>query len=116
MLRTMLSVGITEDLQISGSLPITLNSGIYMPRGRTMAMMASTQDFEASPDGGSSGARSVPARGSNPRPLSASRPAAAISRRRHAGRALGPVSAASGYASRTHYFWAGGGYQVLWRT
>ncbi len=26
MLRTMLSVGITEDLQISGSLPITLDS------------------------------------------------------------------------------------------
>ena len=47
MLRTMLSVGITEDLQISGSLPITLNSGIYMPSGRIMAMMSSNQDLEA---------------------------------------------------------------------
>ena len=43
MLRTMLSLGITEDLQISASLPITLDSGIYMPRGRVMAMMSSNQ-------------------------------------------------------------------------
>ena len=28
-------------------LPITLNSGIYMPRGRIMAMMSSNQDLEA---------------------------------------------------------------------
>ena len=47
MLRTMLSVGITEDLQISGSLPITLDSSIYMTSGRAMAMMSSNQDFEA---------------------------------------------------------------------
>src|ERR1700754_1674729 len=40
MLRTMLSLGITPDLQISASLPVTLDSGIYMPRGRTMAMMS----------------------------------------------------------------------------
>ena len=73
MLRTMLSVGITEDLQISASLPITLNSGVYMPRGRTMAMMARRRIWRRSPDGGSSGAQSGLARGSNPRRLSVSR-------------------------------------------
>ena len=47
MLRTMLSLGITEDLQISASLPITLDASIYMPRGRLMSMMSSNQDFES---------------------------------------------------------------------
>ncbi len=43
-LRTMVSFGITEDLQISASLPITLETSFFMPRGR---MMASAREFEA---------------------------------------------------------------------
>src|SRR5688500_9359467 len=47
MARAMIGFGITEDLQISGSLPISLQSTVFMPRGRMMAMMSSSQDIEA---------------------------------------------------------------------
>jgi hypothetical protein len=112
MLRTMISVGLTEDIQLSGSLPITLQSPIYMPRGRVMQMMTSNQDvegilawrFQRRPLGPGSriestvfGGISVP-----------------LQEFRSDGMRAAPsiyVSAASGYASRTHYFWVGGGYQ-----
>src|SRR5688572_26347160 len=47
-LRTMISFGITEDLQISGSLPINLVTPVYMPRGRVTATMSSMQELETS--------------------------------------------------------------------
>ena len=112
MLRTMLSVGITEDLQISASLPITLNSGIYMPRGRTMAMMATTQDLEAI--AGWRFQRRALGAGARLESTAFVGVTAPLQQYRADGMRAAPsvhVSAASGYASRTHYFWAGGGYQ-----
>lgn len=114
MLRTMLSVGITEDLQISGSLPITLNSGIYMPRGRTMAMMSSNQDFEAIV-GWRFQRRAVGA-GARFESTVFVGATAPLQQYRPDGMLAAPsinVSAASGYASRTHYLWVGGGYQYF---
>jgi hypothetical protein len=112
MLRTMLSVGITEDLQISGSLPITLNSGIYMPRGRVMAMMSSNQDLEAIV-GWRFQRRAVGA-GARLESTVFVGATAPLQQYRSDGMLAAPsihVSAASGYASRTHYLWVGGGYQ-----
>jgi hypothetical protein len=114
MLRTMLSMGITEDLQISGSLPITLNSAIYMPRGRTMAMMTSNQDLEAIL-GWRFQRRAV---GAGSRLESTLFVGATVPLQEHRpdGMLAAPsvhASVATGYASRTHYFWVGGGYQYF---
>jgi hypothetical protein len=112
MLRTMLSVGITEDLQISGSLPITLDSGLYMPRGRVMAMMSSNQDVEAIV-GWRFQRRAVGA-GARLESTVFAGATAPLQQYRSDGMRAAPsfhVSAASGYASRTHYFWIGGGFQ-----
>jgi hypothetical protein len=46
-LRTMISYGITEDLQISGSVPITLTTSRVMPRGRLTTMMSPANEVEA---------------------------------------------------------------------
>lgn len=111
MLRTMLSFGITEDLQISASLPIGLTSTGRMPMGRMMAMMSSNREmellagwrFHRRPSG--QGARiesTVYVGGTIP-----------IESRR-AGIRTAPsayTSVATGYASRAHYFWVGGSYQ-----
>ena len=108
----MLSVGITEDLQISGSLPITLDSGIYMPRGRVMAMMSSNQDLEAIVGLALPASRGRRRRAARVHGLCRRNGAlAAIPVRRHAAAPSVHVSAASGYASRTHYLWVGGGFQ-----
>ena len=112
MLRTMLSVGITEDLQISSSLPITLNSSIYMPRGRTMAMMSSNQDLEAIV--GWRFQRRAVGPGARLESTVFVGATAPLQEYRNDGMLAAPsihVSAASGYASRTHYFWVGGGFQ-----
>jgi hypothetical protein len=112
MLRTMISFGITEDLQISGSLPITLDSSFYMPRGRVMAMMSSHQDFE-SILGWRFQRRAV---GAGSRLESTLFVGATVPMQefRRDGMLATPsvhASVASGFASRSHYFWVGGGYQ-----
>jgi hypothetical protein len=114
MLRTMISFGINEDLQVSGSVPITLESGIYMPRGRVMAMMASTQDlegilswrFQRRPVGPGARLESTVFVGAT----------APLQEFRKDGMKAAPsvhFSAASGYASRSHYVWVSGGYQYF---
>ena len=40
LLRSMISFGITEKLQISGSLPVPVGGTNAMPSGRMMAMMS----------------------------------------------------------------------------
>jgi hypothetical protein len=112
MLRTMIAFGITEDLQISGSLPITLDSAVYMPRGRLMASMSSSQDIE-----GILGWRfhrnttGPGARFESTVSVGASLPLQDY--RADAMRATTSVhvSGATGYVSRAHYVWVGGGYQ-----
>ncbi len=107
----MISFGITEDLQISGSLPITLESGFYMSKGRMMPLMSSERDFEGIV------AWRFQRRDIGPgaRLESTVFAGAAIpmQERRSDGMTATPsvhVSASSGYASRVHYFWVGGGY------
>jgi hypothetical protein len=47
MLRPMIAYGITEDLQVSLSLPMPLHVPPGLPHGRSMAMMPSNPDVEA---------------------------------------------------------------------
>lgn len=112
MLRTMISVGLTEDIQLSGSLPIPLQTPIYMPRGRPMALMSSNQDvegilawrFHRRPAGANGRFESTVYGGI----------AVPLEEFRNDGMRAAPsvhVAAATGYASRGHYFWVGGGYQ-----
>ena len=111
MLRTMISFGVTKDFQISESLPITLTGSPHMPMGRMMAMMSGNQDAEAlagwrfhgRPVGEGGRFESTAYFGATV-PLESER----------AGICTAPsayASVATGYASRAHYFWIGGGYQ-----
>jgi len=110
-LRSMISFGITERVQVSTSLPIPLTTSPQPPMGRMTATMSDAPNVEATaawrfqtrPAG--HGARlesTVYVGGSVPtaseRGGIRSSPAASF-------------AAASGYASRVHYFWAGGGYE-----
>jgi hypothetical protein len=109
-LRTMISFGITEDLQISGSVPIVLDSTTLMPRGRVTAMMSIAKDAEALASwrfhrrASAAGRFESTVTGGFSVPLEEFTPD---------GMQTAPgvhVSAATGYASRTHYAWVGGGY------
>jgi hypothetical protein len=111
LLRSMISLGITETVQISASVPIPLGSSGMMPSGRMMAMMPGTRDFEAlvgwrfhtRPVGIGGRIESTVYVGGLV-PFDSSR----------GGVATGPgalVSVASGYASREHYFWVGASHQ-----
>ena len=111
MLRTMISFGVTEDLQISASVPIPLATSRAMPMGRMMAMMSGNREFEAlvgwrfhrQTVGDSARFESTVYAGGT-LPMEA----------RRAGVRTAPstyAAASNGYASRSHYFWIGGGYQ-----
>jgi hypothetical protein len=45
MLKTMLSFGITENLQLSGSFPLAMTDGL-LPPARMMSAMSSDREFE----------------------------------------------------------------------
>lgn len=110
-LRSMISFGITERLQISTSLPVSLTTGGQPPTGRMTASMSDAPNVEAiggwrfhtRPAG--HGARlesTIFVGGSVP------------TESEQGGIKSGPatsVAIASGYASRVHYFWAGAGYE-----
>ena len=111
MLRSMIGFGVTEDIQISASLPIALATSRAMPMGRMTAMMSANREFEA-----------IAAWRFHRRPVG---DGARVETTAYAGVALpmesrrsgvrtAPASYAAvstGYASRAHYFWIGGGYQ-----
>ena len=110
-LRTMISFGITERLQISASLPIPLTSPTGLPTGRTMAMMSGNHDvemllgwrFHSRPVGEGGRFESTVYLGGTA-PLEETR----------AGIRTSPgiiTSFATGYASRSHYLWGGASYQ-----
>jgi hypothetical protein len=110
MLKTMVSFGITEDLQVSGSVPIVMRTG-EMAMTRMMSMMSGSRDlegllayrFQRRPIGIGGRQESTVYAGASA-PLDATR----------AGMRAGPslyVGGATGYASRAHYFWVGGGVQ-----
>jgi hypothetical protein len=110
LLRSMISFGITEKLQISGSLPIPLSGSNALPSGRMMAMMSGNPDlesllgwrFQTRPVGEGARLESTLYVGGL-LPLDSQRAGIATS-------PAGLLSVTSGYASRSHYFWAGATY------
>ena len=111
LLRSMISLGIAEKVQISASVPVPLGSGGMLSSGRMMAMMPGTRDVEAlvgwrfhtRPVGTGGRVESTIYAGGLV-PLDSSR----------GGVATSPgafVSVASGYASRAHYLWLGASHQ-----
>jgi len=110
MLKTMLSFGITENLQVSGSFPLVMSDGDLAP-ARMMSSMSSDREFEGltayrfqrQPIGiGGRQESTLYVGGTVP-----------FERRRN-GIAVGPsieAGISTGYASRAHYVWVGGGVQ-----
>jgi hypothetical protein len=112
MLRTMISVGITEDVQISASVPIVLESSIYMPSGRMMSIMSSAKEIEGTVSWRFH--RQVLGAGARFESTISLGGAAPLSRYTPDGMlaaASAHLAAATGYVSRAHYIWVGGGYQ-----
>jgi len=111
LLRSMIGFGITEKIQISGSLPIALGSSNALPSGRMMASMSGNPDFEAllgwrfhtRPVGQGARVESTVYVGGLV-PLDSTRGGVSTS-------PGGYVAIASGYASRSHYFWAGASHE-----
>ena len=112
LLRTMISFGITEDLQISASVPIPLQSSQFMPIGRPMSLMSAERDLESMvswrfhrrPTAGGGRFESTLIGGVMLplRPYAPDGMPSAMSM---------SIGAATGYASRAHYVWVAGGYQ-----
>jgi hypothetical protein len=110
MLRTMLSFGVTENLQVSGSFPLAMNDGRLAP-ARMMSAMSSDREleglvayrFQRRPIGIGGRQESTLYLGGTA-PLESTR----------GGVGVGPsfeAGASTGYASRAHYVWVGGGVQ-----
>ncbi len=111
MLKTMVTFGITEVLQVSGSVPLAMSSNSLAP-GRMMSAMSNDREFE--------GLRGIPLPAPSDRHRRPAREhvlrrrhgAAGVEeewrRRRRIGRSSGSPP---GYASRAHYAWIGGGVQ-----
>jgi hypothetical protein len=111
-LRTMISFGITEDLQISGSFPITLDTTTLMPRGRFMTMMSPGKEAEAI--GSWRFHRRATAAGARFESTVSGGLMVPLEEYTPDGMQAAPgmhVAVATGYASRVHYAWIGGGYQ-----
>ena len=111
MLRSMIGYGLTEDLQITASLPIDLTSTGRMPMGRMTAMMSSNLEAEALV--GWRFHRKAVGEGARVESTAYIGGTVPLESQR-AGIRTAPsayVSAATGYASRAHYFWVGGSYQ-----
>ena len=110
MLKTMLSFGVTENLQISGSFPLAMGDGRLAP-ARMMSAMSSDREFEGLVAYRFQ-RRPVGIGGRQESTLYAGATGPLESRRRGIG--VGPsveAGGATGYASRAHYVWVGGGVQ-----
>ena len=110
ILRSMISAGLTPRIQLSVSAPIPLSTPDAVPSGRMMSMMSFNRDvevlggwrFHVRPVGEGARFESTVFAGAT-LPLTS----------RAGGLATAPAAYAAlttGYASRTHYFWAGGSY------
>jgi hypothetical protein len=110
MLKTMLSFGITENLQVSGSLPLAMSDGRLAP-ARMMSAMSSDGEFESlvayrfqhRPIGIGGRQESTFYVGGTG-PLESQRNGIGVGPSLEAG-------GSTGYASRAHYVWVGGGVQ-----
>jgi hypothetical protein len=109
MFKTMVSFGITETVQVSGSVPVAMGDGLAPTR--MMSSMSSEREFEGlvayrfqrRPIGIGGRQESTLYVGGTV-PMEDER----------AGLPVGPsfvMQAATGYASRAHYAWVGGGIQ-----
>jgi hypothetical protein len=110
MLRTMLGYGVTENFQLSVSVPVPLATGT-LPPARMMSIMSSTTELEGivgwrfqRRDVGIGGRQETTLYVGGAAPLTHD----------ENGTALGPslyLSAATGYASRAQYVWGSAGLQ-----
>ena len=110
MLKTMLTYGVTENLQLSASLPLAMGDG-RLAGARMMSLMSSDRELE-----GLAGYRfqrrtiGIGGRQESTVYLGGTAP---LETRRIGVGAGGSIEigAATGYASRAHYIWVGGGVQ-----
>lgn len=110
-LRSLIGFGITEDIQISASVPYDFGTHPALAGGRMMAMMSSNREFEMlggwrvhTRPVGIGGRVETTVFGGWTTPIGGE----------DHGRRLTPslsLSAVTGLASRAHYFWAGAGHQ-----
>ena len=110
MLKTMLSFGVTENLQLSGSFPLAMSDGRLAP-ARMMSAMSSDRELEGLVAYRFQ-RRPIGIGGRRESTLYAGGTGALESRRNGIG--VGPsleAGASTGYASRSHYVWVGGGVQ-----
>jgi hypothetical protein len=110
MLKTMLSYGVTENLQLSASLPLAMGDG-RLAGARMMSLMSSDRELEGLL-GYRFQRRTIGIGGRQESTVYLGGTAPLESRR--SGIGAGPsieVGAATGYASRAHYVWVGGGVQ-----
>src|SRR5262249_34370315 len=110
MLRTMLSFGVTENLQISGSVPLAMTD-TALASARMMSFMSSDRDVEGlmayrfqRRTVGIGGRQESTLDVGGTAPLEHRRNSVAVGGSFEAG-------IASGYASRAHYVWVGGAVQ-----
>jgi len=109
MLKTMLSFGVTENLQLSGSIPLAATEGL----GAARMMSAMSSDREVEVLAAYRFQRRVVGIGGRQESTVAVGATGPLERQRN-GIAAGPsieASIATGYASRAHYVWVGGGAQ-----
>jgi hypothetical protein len=110
MFKTMVSFGITEIVQVSGSIPILMSDNA-LPAARMMSPMSNDREFEGlvayrfqrKPIG-------IGGRRESTLYVGGSIPFESTRNGVGAGGSL-VLGAATGYASRAHYVWAGGGLQ-----
>jgi hypothetical protein len=110
MLRTMFSFGVTENLQLSASLPLAMSDG-RLAAARMMSAMSSDRELEGLVAYRFQ-RRTVGIGGRQESTFYVGGTGPLESRRNGVG--AGPsfeVGAATGYASRAHYIWVGGGVQ-----
>jgi hypothetical protein len=110
MLKTMLSFGVTENLQLSGSFPLAMQDG-NLPPARMMSAMSSDREFEALTayrfqrrTVGVGGRRESTFYVGATAPLERSRNGIGVGPSLEAG-------ISTGFASRAHYVWVGGAVQ-----
>jgi hypothetical protein len=110
MLKTMLSFGVTENLQVSGSVPLAMSDGRLAP-ARMMSAMSSDREFEALAayrfqrrTVGIGGRQESTFYVGATTPFEHQRNGTSVG-----GSLEGGIS--TGYASRAHYVWVGGSVQ-----
>jgi hypothetical protein len=110
MLKTMLSFGVTENLQISGSFPLAMSDGRLAP-ARMMSAMSSDREFEALTSYRFQ--RRTVGIGGRQESTFYVGATAPLERRRNGTAVGGSIEGgiSTGYASRSHYVWVGGSVQ-----